>query len=130
MIATLIRSRIVISAIVLCGLYLGYRVYEAQSDAASLRDKTIEEAVPTVAVVSPKPTPKSETIVLPGNIVGWYEAPIYARVTGYVKMWHKDYGDASEKRRPPRRNQHAGSRCRISTGSGGFGIGARQVQTR
>src|SRR5205823_14632933 len=24
---------------------------------------------------------------------GWYEAPIYARVTGYVKMWYKDYGD-------------------------------------
>ena len=25
--------------------------------------------------------------------MGWYEAPIYARVTGYVKMWYKDYGD-------------------------------------
>ena len=36
-------------------------------------------------------------ITLPGNIVGWYEAPIYARVTGYVKMWHKDYGDHVKK---------------------------------
>lgn len=74
-------------------LYLGYRVHETRSDAASLRERTLEDAVPTVAVVSPKPVPPTETITLPGNIVGWYEAPIYARVTGYVKMWYKDYGD-------------------------------------
>jgi len=46
-----------------------------------------------VAVVSPKAVPATETITLPGNVVGWYEAPLYARVTGYVKMWYKDYGD-------------------------------------
>ncbi|MDF0664534.1 MAG: efflux RND transporter periplasmic adaptor subunit [Nitrospira sp.] len=90
---TSIRSRIIIAAVIVCGAYLGYRMQEAKSDAALLHNKTLEEAVPTVAVVSPKPLPGSETIVLPGNIVGWYEAPIYARVTGYVKMWHKDYGD-------------------------------------
>ena len=87
------RKYIVFFAILLCGLYLGYRMYDANSDAALLRDKTLEEAILTVAVVSPKPLPPTETIMLPGNIVGWYEAPIYARVTGYVKMWHKDYGD-------------------------------------
>ena len=97
MIATLVRSRIAIAAVILCGLYLGYRIHEAQSEAASLRDRTLIEAVPTVSVVAPKPTPKSETIVLPGNIVGWYEAPIYARVTGYVKMWYKRYGDEVKK---------------------------------
>lgn len=93
MITTSIRSRIIILVVIVGGLYLGYRMQEAKSDAALLHNKTLEEAVPTVAVVSPKPLPGSETIVLPGNIVGWYEAPIYARVTGYVKMWHKDYGD-------------------------------------
>jgi len=93
MIMTSIKSRIIIGAVIVCGAYLGYRMQEAKSDAALLHNKTLEEAVPTVAVVSPKPLPGSESIVLPGNIVGWYEAPIYARVTGYVKMWHKDYGD-------------------------------------
>ncbi|MDF0675799.1 MAG: efflux RND transporter periplasmic adaptor subunit [Nitrospira sp.] len=93
MIMTSIKSRIIIATVIVCGAYLGYRMQEAKSDAALLHNKTLEEAVPTVAVVSPKPLPGSETIVLPGNIVGWYEAPIYARVTGYVKMWHKDYGD-------------------------------------
>ncbi|MGH9697327.1 MAG: efflux RND transporter periplasmic adaptor subunit, partial [Bryobacteraceae bacterium] len=84
---------IAVLAILLPLCYLGYRMYEAKSDAALLRDKTIEEAIITVAVVYAKPLPLEETIILPGNIVGWYEAPIYARVTGYVKMWHKDYGN-------------------------------------
>jgi RND family efflux transporter MFP subunit len=50
-----------------------------------------------VAVVLPKPVAPTETITLPGNVVGWYEAPIYARVSGYVKMWYKDYGDLVKK---------------------------------
>lgn len=90
---TSIRTRIVISVILLCGLYFGYRMYDAKSDASLLHDTTREKAIPTVAVVSPKPVSATKAVVLPGSIVGWYEAPIYAQVTGYVGMWHKDYGD-------------------------------------
>lgn len=82
-----------IAALLLCTLYVGYRVYGSNSDAALLRDRTLEDAVPTVAIVHPTPGASTESITLPGNIVGWYEAPIYARVTGYVKMWYRDYGD-------------------------------------
>src|SRR5690606_25510352 len=81
----------------LCLAYVGYRIYESRGDAALLREKTLEEAVLTVAVVHPQPVPATETITLPGNVVGWYEAPMYARVTGYVKMWYKDYGDHVKK---------------------------------
>jgi RND family efflux transporter MFP subunit len=91
------RKGITVTAILLCVLYIGYRIYESRSDAALLREKTLEDAVPTVAVINPKPGPSTETITLPGNIVGWYEAPMYARVTGYVKMWYKDYGDEVKK---------------------------------
>jgi RND family efflux transporter MFP subunit len=97
MMKTLNGKHIAALAILLCGLYVGYRIYENRSDAAALQEKTVEDAVPTVAVVSPKPVPATETITLPGNIVGWYEAPMYARVTGYVKMWYKDYGDQVKK---------------------------------
>src|SRR5437016_7020436 len=97
MMKTLNGKRIALSAILLCVLYLGYRIHESRSDAALLREQTLERAIPTVAVVSPKPVPATETITLPGNIVGWYEAPIYARVTGYVKMWYKDYGGQVKK---------------------------------
>lgn len=91
-------KHLVVLAILLSGgLYVGYRIHETKSDADLLQDKTLEEAVPTVAIVSPKPVPPTETIVLPGNIVGWYEAPIYARVTGYVEMWYKNLGDRVKK---------------------------------
>ena len=78
-------------------LYIGYRIYEARSDATSLAEETHRDAVHTVAVIHAKPVPPTESIMLPGNLVGWYEAPIYARVTGYVKMWYKDYGDDVKK---------------------------------
>ena len=29
---------------------------------------------------------------MPGDIEAYYEAPIYARVPGYLKMWYKDIG--------------------------------------
>src|SRR6185312_16609451 len=84
---------IAFSAILVCLLYLGYRLYDSGNDAAALDPETPEETLPTVSVVPPIPVPATETISFPGNIMGWYEAPIYARVTGYVKMWHKKYGD-------------------------------------
>ena len=80
-------------AILLCVLYLGYRLYDGTNDAAEIHHETLEETAPAVTVTLPMAVPPTETIILPGNIVGWYEAPIYARVTGYVNMWYKKYGD-------------------------------------
>jgi RND family efflux transporter MFP subunit len=59
---------------------------------ASLATWTDAQAVPTVTVVHPHPEIKEQPLVLPGDINAWYEAPTYARVSGYVKMWHKDIG--------------------------------------
>ncbi|BFU90544.1 MAG: Efflux transporter periplasmic adaptor subunit [Nitrospira sp.] len=91
------RKHVAVLAILLLLLYLGYRVYESRSDVAALRDATLEGAIATVAVVSPKAMPATESITLPSTIEGWYEAPTYARVTGYVKMWYKRYGDRVKK---------------------------------
>lgn len=88
---------VVISVIFLCALYIGYRIYESKSDAALLREQTLVDAVPTVAVIHPKPVPPTETITLPGNVQAWFQAPIYAQVSGYVKMWYKDYGALVKK---------------------------------
>lgn len=94
---TLSGRLLAISAIVLALLYFGFRIYSSRLDAAQMHEQTLKDAIPTVAIVSPQPVPATETITLPGNIVGWYEAPIYARVTGYVNMWYKDYGDEVKK---------------------------------
>lgn len=93
-----LRGRLLAVAAILLGLlYGGFRIYSSHLDAASLRAQTLKEALPTVAVVHPDPVPPTETITLPGNIVGWYEAPIYARVSGYVENWYKDYGAQIKK---------------------------------
>jgi RND family efflux transporter MFP subunit len=97
MIQTLKGKRLALSAILLCVVYLGLRILASGDDATALLQKTLEDAVPTVAVVHPTPGLPTETITLPGNIVGWYEAPMYARVTGYVQMWFKDYGAQVKK---------------------------------
>ncbi|HMW04812.1 MAG TPA: efflux RND transporter periplasmic adaptor subunit [Leptospiraceae bacterium] len=62
-----------------------------------LKKETLEAAIPTVAIIHPAPPNPIETITLPGTLKAWYEAPIYAQVSGYVKMWYKDYGAEVEK---------------------------------
>jgi RND family efflux transporter MFP subunit len=95
---TVLRGKgIVIAAIILSVLYLGYRIYESNLNAAVLRKETLEVAVPTVAITYAKPVEPNDTITLPGNIQAWFEAPIYAQVSGYVKMWYKDYGALVKK---------------------------------
>lgn len=91
------RKHVAMLAVLLWLFYLGYRIHDSRSNATALREATIEDAVPTVAVISPKPMQATESITLPSTLEGWYEAPIYARVTGYVKMWYKRYGDWVKK---------------------------------
>ncbi|MGZ5873340.1 MAG: efflux RND transporter periplasmic adaptor subunit [Bradyrhizobium sp.] len=53
---------------------------------------TTEQAVPVVATITPKQGVSGQQIVLPGDIEAWYETPIYARVSGYLKAWYFDFG--------------------------------------
>ncbi len=50
------------------------------------------QAIPTVAVVQAKQDDQLRHITLPGTIQAFYSAPIYPRVTGYVKSWNTDIG--------------------------------------
>ncbi len=88
-----LTGKIVVTlAVILVPLFLVYRYVEGQHEAKALADITVEAATPSVALIQAKASPATETITLPGTIEGWYEAPIYARVEGYVKAWYKDYG--------------------------------------
>ncbi len=53
---------------------------------------TETEAIPTVSIVMPQRDVSDVKLTLPGDIRAWYEAPIYARVNGYLKSWYFDYG--------------------------------------
>lgn len=67
---------------------IGIRVLHAHQVA----QWTSAQAIPSVAVITPQRGVTGLQTVLPGDIQAWYEAPIYARVNGYLKDWYFDYG--------------------------------------
>ncbi|MDD5175872.1 MAG: efflux RND transporter periplasmic adaptor subunit [Sterolibacterium sp.] len=62
------------------------------SNAARLLERVDSQAVPTVAVVAPGKAGIAATLDLPGHLEAYSRAPIYARVSGYLKNWKADIG--------------------------------------
>ena len=69
-----------------------FGILQRRGHEAEVAQWTQEQAIPTVAVITPRPGAAAERLVLPGTVQAWYEAPIYARVNGYLKNWYFDYG--------------------------------------
>lgn len=67
-------------------------VASREKSSADLRTWTDEQAIPSVAVMRPDARPLSPTLELPGRLEAYSRAPIYARVSGYVKNWKADIG--------------------------------------
>ena len=61
-----------------------------EDSSAKLREWTDDQAVPTVAVALPDGRVLNATIDLPGRLEAHYRAPIFARVSGYLKSWSAD----------------------------------------
>jgi membrane fusion protein (multidrug efflux system) len=57
-----------------------------------LKEWTDTQAVPSVAVVLPDAKILNATLDLPGRLEAYYRAPIFARVSGYLKSWNADIG--------------------------------------
>ncbi len=53
---------------------------------------TDANALPTVGVVNLAANASSDKLVLPGTVQAFNSAPIYARVSGYLKTWDVDIG--------------------------------------
>jgi membrane fusion protein, multidrug efflux system len=60
--------------------------------AAELQQWTEAQAAPTVAIASTNAKPAVASLDLPGRLEAYLRAPIYARVSGYVKSWAVDIG--------------------------------------
>jgi RND family efflux transporter MFP subunit len=67
-------------------------VASREKSSIELRTWTDEQAIPSVAVMRPDARPLSPTLELPGRLEAYSRAPIYARVSGYVKDWKVDIG--------------------------------------
>jgi RND family efflux transporter MFP subunit len=79
------------AVLVAIGVVVG-GVLDRRSHESEVTKWTDEQAIPTVAVIRPKTGPAEQSLVLPATVQAWYEAPLYARVTGYLKDWYFDYG--------------------------------------
>lgn len=62
------------------------------SDRRELTDWTEEQAIPTVAVVTPTSENAAARLELPGRLEAFARAPLNARVSGYLKAWKVDIG--------------------------------------
>jgi RND family efflux transporter MFP subunit len=70
----------------------GITVVSRTRAGAELESDTLANLVPTVSIIHPKRTSAQIELELPGNIMAFEEAPIYARVSGYLKHWFTDIG--------------------------------------
>jgi RND family efflux transporter MFP subunit len=79
-------------ALVVAIAVVAFGILERRQNEVTVAQWTEAQAIPEVAVLTPMSSPAVAPLVLPGNIQAWYEAPMYARVSGYLKMWYFDYG--------------------------------------
>lgn len=63
-----------------------------EDSETKLREWTDNQAIPSVAVTLPDAKVLNSHLDLPGRLEAYYRAPIFARVSGYLKSWSVDIG--------------------------------------
>ncbi len=69
-------------------------VWSRNASEAKLKEMTDEMAVPTVAVIQPGIGGNKSSLDLPGRLEAYSRAPIYARVSGFLKAYFVDIGQS------------------------------------
>jgi RND family efflux transporter MFP subunit len=69
-----------------------YGLGSRQAQNAHLQDVTEAQAAPVVALITPASVSNHAALDLPGRLEAYIQAPIYARVPGYLKSWKHDIG--------------------------------------
>ena len=69
---------------------IGWRYYRG----VETRDWTEAQTVPTVQLIHIAAAKNGGTLMLPGQLQAFTNAPIHAQVTGYVKKWYVDIGSS------------------------------------
>ncbi|PMX03121.1 efflux RND transporter periplasmic adaptor subunit [Pseudomonas sp. FW215-R2] len=85
------RLLFAVCAIATAAVIVAVGLASRHSQADQLEQMAERKRIATVALVVPSlVTPAS--LQLPGRIEAWSRAPLYARVSGYLKGWEKDIG--------------------------------------
>lgn len=74
------------------GLILVFGLMDRAQATRDLQAWNAEQAVPTVALAAIGHSDAPRPLTLPGTIQPYIKAPIYARVSGYLKSWNEDIG--------------------------------------
>ena len=88
------RTLLVVGVLLLvaAGVVVATGVASRRAQAQRLGERAQEQAVRSVVVVSPAQAGASAVMDLPGRTEAWSRAPIYARISGYLKSWSSDIG--------------------------------------
>jgi membrane fusion protein (multidrug efflux system) len=81
-----------VAAVIAAGLIVATGIRAREEQGSKLKEWTDNQAIPTVAVALPSARALNPTIELPGRLEAYYRAPIFARVSGYLKSWSADIG--------------------------------------
>jgi RND family efflux transporter MFP subunit len=73
-------------------IVVGGGIATRASNSKRVRQVTDTQAQPVVTILLPARGGNSYAIDLPGRLEAYSRAPIYARVSGYLKDWHVDIG--------------------------------------
>jgi RND family efflux transporter MFP subunit len=84
------RLSVIVCLVILVAI--AWSVHARNQAAAALSQQTEADEVLAVATARPQPDSAATALVLPGNLQANYEAPIYARTSGYLKHWYVDIG--------------------------------------
>ena len=74
-------------------LVVGNGITSRSASNARLKDTTEAQAVPPVSVITAGSGGNKSSLDLPGRLEAYARAPIYARVSGFLKAYHVDIGD-------------------------------------
>jgi RND family efflux transporter MFP subunit len=79
-----------VAALLAIGIYSG--IHSRVAADTALGNVAAETSVRAVRVTYPQTGERDQTIDLPGNVQAFYDTPIYARTSGYIKHWYVDIG--------------------------------------
>jgi RND family efflux transporter MFP subunit len=82
-----------IAGVVIVAFVVGNGIMTRSSVSARLKENTEAQAIPPVSVITPGSGGNKTSLDLPGRLEAYARAPIYARVSGFLKSYSADIGD-------------------------------------
>lgn len=85
------RTLFILGVVATFGAIVAFGLMSRHAQAEKLGQESERKRIATVSLVAPSVVTPA-TLLLPGRIEAWSRAPLYARVSGYLKRWNKDIG--------------------------------------